>query len=89
MMIAKRGSELRIEGWGIVGEIGGTKISNIRDMKIDTIYRINMIEIMIREKMKIQDIGEQQIQGLIQEGMRLGIGEQIITINIKRMKIWG
>jgi hypothetical protein len=54
-------------------------------MKIDTLNRITGI--MNQGKMKIRGIGEQQIQGLIQEGGRLGIGGQIITINIKRVKI--
>jgi hypothetical protein len=40
---------------------------------------------MIRGKIKIPGIGEQQIQGLIQG--RLGIGERIIIINIKKVKI--
>lgn len=56
-------------------------------MKIDTLLKINMKGIMIRGKMKIQGIGELQIQGLIQGEGRQGIGEQIITINIKEMKI--
>jgi hypothetical protein len=71
----------------MVGEIGDTKISNIRDMKIDTLYRINMKEIMIRGEMKIQGIGEQQIQELIQGEVKLDIGERIIIINIKKVKI--
>ena len=86
MMTAEKESELRIRGWGIAEEIGGMRIWNIRDMKIDTLNRITGI--MNQGKMKIRGIGEQQIQGLIQEGGRLGIGGQIITINIKRVKIW-
>ena len=59
------------------------KIPNIRDIKIDQHYRIDRI--MIRGKIKIPGIGEQRIQGLIQG--RLGIGERIIIINIKKVKI--
>jgi hypothetical protein len=83
MMIVKKGK--KIKGWEIAEEIEGMKISNIRDIKIDQHYRIDRI--MIRGKIKIPGIGEQQIQGLIQG--RLGIGERIIIINIKKVKIWG